>query len=241
VSLRHILLRLDAPLMAFGGVAVDNYGVIEAWPAASLLTGLLGNALGWDRTETEKLQRLQDRLIFAARLDRPGSRLTDFQTADLAQADQGWTTSGIPEGRAGGAGTFAGQHIRYRDYWADRIVSVALRLVPAEEAPDLDSIGSALDKPARPLFIGRKPCLPAAPLLAGNCIADTVLEALRTLAPPPGSDGGPPLLFWPETESGPDSSIRRIVNGRRNWRSGVHGGEEIRREGREGATAGPAR
>lgn len=231
MSLRHLLLRFDAPLMAFGGVAVDNFGVVDAWPAASLLTGLIGNALGWDRTETGRLQRLQDRLIFAARLDREGSRLRDFQTAALAHDDKGWTTRGEPEGRAGGAGTFAGMHIRHRDFWADRIVSLALRVSPAEEAPDLDTIAAALERPARPLFIGRKPCLPAAPILAGRCEAETALDAIRVAAAPDGGDHGTPLLFWPATEGGPGPFVERRVYGHRNWRSGVHGGEEIRREG----------
>ena len=79
--MRHLILRLEAPLMAFGGETIDNYGVIRRFPSASMLTGLLANALGWRRTETDKHQGLQDRLVFAARIDREpagGVRLTDY-------------------------------------------------------------------------------------------------------------------------------------------------------------------
>jgi CRISPR system Cascade subunit CasD len=230
MSLPHLILRLDAPLMAFGGVAVDNHGVVDNWPAASLLTGVIGNALGWDRTDTTKLQRLQDRLVFAARLDRAGRPLRDFQTAELAQDDSGWTRRGEPEGRAGGAGTFAGMHIRYRDFWADRIVTIALRLSPAAEAPDLDVIATALEYPARPLFIGRKPCLPASPILVGRAQATTALAAVRAAAAPEDKDSAPPRLLWPASENGP-GQVQRRVYGYRNWISGVHGGEEIWHEG----------
>ena len=58
------------------------------------------------------------------------------------------------------------------------IVTVALRLEPSAGAPDLDALASALLEPARPLFIGRKPCLPTAPLFAGFSEGDGALGAL---------------------------------------------------------------
>ena len=45
-------------------------------------------------------------------------------------------TRGAPEGRAGGAGTYESPHIRERDYIADALVTVALTLREAAEAPD---------------------------------------------------------------------------------------------------------
>ena len=81
---RHLILHLEAPLMAFGGETVDNLGVIRSFPAVSMLTGLLANALGWRRVERQRHQDLQDRLVFAARMDREphgGLSLQDFQTA----------------------------------------------------------------------------------------------------------------------------------------------------------------
>src|SRR4051794_36192976 len=154
----HLLLRLEAPLMAFGREMVDARGPIRDFPAGSMLTGLIANALGFDRSERAAHQRLQQRLVLGARLDDPGSLLRDFQTAELRANDQGWTTRGEPEGRDGGAKTYNSPHIRERDYLADACVTVALRLEPADEPPLLADIAAAVDEPARPLFIGRKPC-----------------------------------------------------------------------------------
>lgn len=70
---RWLVLRLEAPLLAFGGVTIDHVGITRDFPAQSMLTGLLANALGWERTEWEKHQALQDRLVFAARRDRAES------------------------------------------------------------------------------------------------------------------------------------------------------------------------
>ena len=126
--MHHLILALEAPLMAFGGETVDNYGVVRSFPAASMLTGLLANALGWRRTEAERHQRLQERLIFGARIDREpagGVGLTDFQTAAISKKDSGWTTRGAAEGREGGNYT---NWLRYRDYLADMRVTIALRM-----------------------------------------------------------------------------------------------------------------
>lgn len=112
---RFLLLLLEAPLLAFGGEVVDARSVVADFPGTSLLTGLLASALGYRRGEGERLQALQDRLVFAARLDRAGPRITDFQTAELDKDDRGWTTRGRPEGRAGGAGSYVGPHLRRRD------------------------------------------------------------------------------------------------------------------------------
>ena len=98
--MKHLILGLESPLMAFGGETIDNLGVIRRFPSASMLTGLLANALGWRRIERERHQQLQNRLVFAARIDREpagGVRMTDFQTAAINNTEQSWTTRGRPE------------------------------------------------------------------------------------------------------------------------------------------------
>ena len=153
---RCLMLRLEGPLMAFGDVMVDAIGPIRDVPAASALTGLLANALGISREESGRLQRLQGRLVFGSRIDRPEERFTEFQTAKLEASDNGWTTGGRPEGRAGGTATYDSPHIRHRDHDADKRITVALRLDPQDEEPGLDVIAAALDEPARPLLHAAK-------------------------------------------------------------------------------------
>ena len=234
--MRHLVLNLESPLMAFGGEAVDNYGVIRPFPAASMLTGLLANALGWRRIERERHQRLQDRLVFAARIDREpagGLGIRDFQSAAINNTYQGWTTRGQPEGRGGG--TYQ-NHLRYRDYFADMRLTVVLRLQPQDAAPRLEELAEALQEPARPLFIGRKPCLPAGPLLGGFSEGDTALTAL--LATPIDRKAAPVLVrsLWPESEGAhrlgiAPKQIYRLTD-QRNWVSGLHGGGRSVCEGR---------
>ena len=232
-------------MLAFGGETVDARGVIAAFPGASLLTGLLANALGYRRGERERLQALQDRLVFAARLDRAGARITDFQTAALGAADQGWTTRGRPEGRAGGAATYKSPHIRRRDYDCDVSCAVALRLDPADVAPTLDDLAQALAAPARPLFLGRKPCLPAGPIVdpdPGRRIAEAAdLAAALAGVAPAGDEAGANLrLLLPENEAAQARDQVRPVTDARDWRSGVHGGHRMVRIRSLPRPAGPA-
>ena len=234
VAMRHLILNLESPLMAFGGETIDNLGVIRPFPAVSMLTGLFANALGWRRVDREAHQRLQDRIVFAARIDREpagGVRMTDFQTAQLAANDQGWTTRGRPEGRAGGPRTYDAPHLRYRDYYADMRVTVALRLDPADDTPTLDALSTALQEPKRPLFIGRKPCLPSTPLHANTDFSDgdTALAALLNVAPADGGGAPPYRLSWPARDGETDERVRvsrpdYMLTDQRNWVSGLHGG-----------------
>ncbi len=227
---RWLVLRLEAPLLAFGGVAIDAVGVTRDFPAASALTGLIANALGWNRTDAEAHQALQDRLIFAARHERDTALglLTDSQNAHLEKNDRGWTTRGYAEGRDGAS--YGAPHRRQRDYHADANVTVVLRLARPDDAPTLDDIGAALDRPARPLFIGRKPCLPSRPLRQPNpVIAATAYDALTACG-----SGRQLKALWPVAE-GPESgaSVTRVVSlsDLRNWRTGLHGGSRLVVEG----------
>ncbi len=248
--MRHLLLNLEAPLMAFGGETIDNYGVIRWFPAASMLTGLLANALGWRRVDRDLHERLQERLVFAARIDREphgGVRMTDFQTAQLGKDDKGWTTRGKPEGRDGGPDTYKSPHLRYRDYFADMRVTVALRLAPEEGDPSLDRLAEALQEPARPLFIGRKPCLPSAPLFAG--FVENAASALGALLGTPlacaRKEQESVRLLWPADDGGVDAEgvehIRRsMLTDERNWISGLHGGGRAVCEGSQPSVGFPA-
>ena len=222
--MRWMHLRLCAPFAAFGGEMIDARGVIRDFPAQSMLTGLLANALGWTRTMRAEHQSLQERITFGALWEHGLglNRIMDYQTAQLGKNDRAWTTRGVPASRAGGAATYVGAHQRWREYHSDLSVGIVLRLEPADDSPTLEDLAVALDRPARPLFIGRKSCLPSAPIFIGWVReAADARAALREVVP---ADATELTAFWPESE-GTDGSHRTTdVTDERNWISGLHGG-----------------
>ncbi|MDE0039671.1 MAG: type I-E CRISPR-associated protein Cas5/CasD [Gammaproteobacteria bacterium] len=231
MSYRWLVLRLEAPLMAFGGVAIDQVGPVRDFPSASMIIGLVGNALGWHWRDRTKHQTVQDRLVFGARREKEGTIVTDVQNAQLAKTDKGWTTRGEPDGRDGAS--YGAPHRRVRDYHADTTVRVVMRFTD-ESMPTLDDVANAIESPNRPLYIGRKPCLPSHPLIDSGsdrwATGTTVHEALGSI---PGD--GEMRALWP-VEEGPESgdNVDRVIDlaDIRNWHTGFHAGWRRVVEGR---------
>ena len=150
--------------------------------------------------------------------------MTDFQTAAISKRDSGWTTRGAPEGREGGGYT---NTLRYRDYLADMRLTVALRLQGDGIEPTTERLAEALQQPFRPLFIGRKPCLPSERLFQGFQDGATALAALLTTPLAEGNGGAQTVrVLWPEGEGVAEVRSNRtyMLTDQRNWISGLHGG-----------------
>ncbi|UCF90216.1 MAG: type I-E CRISPR-associated protein Cas5/CasD [Desulfobacterales bacterium] len=231
-----LILRFDAPLMSFGGVKVDQHNVTDRFPGLSMIAGLIANALGWVHADIEKIQQLQDRLLLASRWDINPELIVDYQTVDLDQPkmrEAGWTTRGTPEHRGGGDVAKFGTHLRYRHYLSNGVLTsvVALR---DNEPPDIFAIEKALDQPTRPLFIGRKSCLPSSRILVGRISGENVLDMLERIprANRTGrTDHGAMSARWPAglREERPEQ-VRQVFD-MRDWSSQLHTGSRSVTEG----------
>lgn len=227
-----LILRLDAPIISFGAPIVDRHGKVQSYPALSMVAGLLGNALGYDHSDFDKLESLQKRLQYASRQDRAGQEIRDYQTVDLSQEfmlDQNaWTTQGWLDKRKGGASSRS-SHIRLRDYRADSVHTVALTLNPDDEKPTIEDIQHALQFPERPLFIGRKTCLPASPIFVNRMECETLTEALHKAPLSNRADQQDKFpAWWPVEENGvhqPKADFEQPVTDRRDWKNQIHVGE----------------
>jgi CRISPR system Cascade subunit CasD len=211
-----LLLRLEGPLQAWGDVALDPRRPTRDFPSRSALAGLLANALGWQHVHGERITALQDALRYAVREDRQPRRIIDYQTADLGRIGKtGWTRWGIEE-RGGSAAE--GTQLLWKQYLADGSFLVALALTAAAPVV-LDELENALRRPARPLFLGRKGCPPALPLLERpryRVIAETAFAALEMVPRPRhldrGADVSRPgtLRCWYSPGDGPEPRPAQI-------------------------------
>lgn len=230
-----LLLRLEGPLMSFGGVKVDGLAPTEDFPQTSMLVGLLANALGIERRDPAALDRLQGAIRYAVRRDRPGRECVDYQTVDLsdpAVSEAGWTTRGEVECRGGASGD--GTHVRHVAFLADASYLVALRLEAGDGVPGLDDVQGALDEPCRPLFLGRKAYLPSTPIFERRVAAGTLFAALEA-APlsarnAKAAAGRPLRAWWPDGE-GPSGGESVVAYDRRSHALGVHVGRRFLRTG----------
>jgi len=238
-----ILLQLDAPLMSFGGVAFDKHKVTNRFPTLSMVTGLIANAMGLGYDEMEKHQLIQDNLEMAARCDRPGVLIIDYQTADLGQEfmldKTAWTTRGYRERRLGTRMTNQGIHIMYQHYWADAIYTIGFA-VDKDAMKELhwtsSKLAEAFIRPSRPLFIGRKCCIPARALFRDKVTAGNPLDALKLYERLPQSTTNVAYRMPIEFEStvkNPKKFLKKyngqikVLSDLRDWETGVHCGRRF--------------
>lgn len=203
-----LLIRLEGPLQAWGDAAFDTRRPTRVFPSKSALAGLFASALGYTYRDAVLTARLQASLHYAVRADRVGTVVTDFQTAELATVQSGWTSWGIEHRGIGNVirtvqvrGRLPIQsatQILLKGYLADASFLAAVSL-DVKAPVTLDALASALQRPARPLFLGRRACLPSRPLLEGRVTADSLYRALSI-----GLEVSVPC--WYEPSDGPEVS-----------------------------------
>ena len=149
-----LLLRLAAPLQAWGADSKFETRKTGREPTKSGVIGLLAAALGLRRDEREALLRLTG-LRFGVRVEREGQLLVDYHTAKTQDEKTSYVT--------------------YRHYLQD---AVFLAGIESEDAALLQQLQQALLHPAFPLYLGRRSCPPTLPLCLG-IRAGELLDTLR--------------------------------------------------------------
>ncbi|WP_216215621.1 type I-E CRISPR-associated protein Cas5/CasD [Amycolatopsis aidingensis] len=136
-----LLLRLAGPLQSWGTSSRFTRRNTDRAPSKSGVIGLLAAAEG--RARNEPIEDL-GMLRIGVRIDQAGRVERDFQTARPVDG-----SAPLP--------------LSYRFYLAD-----AVFLVAVEGAHELlERLASALRTPVFPLYLGRRSCPPAGPVLLG--------------------------------------------------------------------------
>lgn len=143
-----LLLRLAAPLQAWGTDSKYDIRATGREPSKSGVIGLLAAALGVRRDEPEKLLPLCA-LRFGIRADREGQLLCDLQNAIIHKnANKKDDVT----------------YMTHRYYLSDAVFLVGLE---SDDDALLSSLDEALRHPVFPLFLGRRSCPPTLPLTLG--------------------------------------------------------------------------
>lgn len=148
-----LLLQLKGPMQSWGESSRYSERSTDQMPTKSGVIGLLAAAAG--RRRTDPIEDLAQ-LIFAVRIDQPGSLLRDYQTAER------WQTNG-------------GTKLVTRYYLEDAVFIAA---VQSDDDGLIESLKNALNSPRFPLFLGRRNC-PASPDLVLGIEHSDAITALR--------------------------------------------------------------
>lgn len=197
-----LFLRLEGPLQSWGERGRWSVRDSAPEPTKSGVVGLLACALG--RGDDEAIRSLSASLRLGARVDRAGTRLTDYHTIGGGYDQPALLTAeGKPKWSSGGPHT----ELSYRDYLADASFLVALQ----GDAALIATLAAALADPVWVIFLGRKSCPPARPVLAGVGDYPDLAAALRGHEWPRDDDDRPRPSVAAVLESAPeaDGATRR--------------------------------
>jgi len=222
---RFFSLRLVAPVTSFQGPRIDGRADTLPIPTRSMITGIVGAALGIQYDQSAQLQALQDSLRIAVVVHRAGTVEQDYQTVRMGMPHMVgpmWWHDGRRLGvmeRAGGDPERT--IIIERPLICDIDMTVVVELL-ADAPVAAEVILEALDTPAHPLSIGQRSCFPTG-RVAGNLIdAENLLEAVK------GVDGGGTVYLPVDSvrNSSAWGDLYVSVPAGRNWSSRQHGGTD---------------
>ena len=153
--MQQLVLLLDAPLQSWGELAgFPAERPTALMPTLSGVGGMIANALGMRRGDP--LDGIADAEMWV-RADRPpAKRLVDFHT--VGNSVDG-TVIKPQTGKAGGSPIVTRRH-----YLSDAAFTV---MWSPGDGLDPTKVAAALESPARPIYLGRRSCPPAQPVLLG--------------------------------------------------------------------------
>lgn len=146
-----LLLRLAAPMQAWGCDSKFETRRTGREPTKSGIVGLLAAALG--RKRGDSLDDL-NRLHFGVRVDKEGELLYDYHTVQMS------------DGKT---------YVTHRYYLADATFVVG---VESDDEQKLEILMTALQHPVFPLYLGRRACVPTLPVVLG-IRSENLIESLN--------------------------------------------------------------
>ena len=84
--MRFFTMHLAGSVASLAGVQYDAAPSVLPMPTRSMITGMLGGAMGWSYRDHSLLQELQDELNLGFVVHDPGTVIWDFQTTDMTKS-----------------------------------------------------------------------------------------------------------------------------------------------------------
>ena len=216
----YLLLRLYGPLASWGEIAVGETRHSAVQPSRSALLGLLGAALGIERSNADGQQALSDGYRFGIKLECTGSPLRDYHTVQVGVPPRKFQ---FRSRRQELAAVKVDTMLTSREYRCDSLALVAVEALPGAPVT-LAQLADALRKPTFTLYLGRKSCPLALPLFPQLVPASSLKELFSTAQLPSLlalADRRAEAVAWP---SPLDARLLRPGQPRFYWEDGMSAG-----------------
>ena len=191
--MKVLLLRLEGALQSWGEWAKWDERDTALMPTKSGVIGIIACCAGLKRGDP-LIEQLHRKLLFAVRADRCGSIMTDFHTV---HSNTMRTADGTIKDRT---------IVSHRQYMMDGAFMAAFGAVDPTDDALVDWCADALRHPRWCPFLGRKSCVPSAPLFYGITNADSPAEGLQSIPLLKRDEKTIPDSVWIQYESDGDGS-----------------------------------
>ncbi|MGO8685452.1 MAG: type I-E CRISPR-associated protein Cas5/CasD [Thermoleophilia bacterium] len=182
-----LALRLEGTLQAWGDSSRWSVRDTRPEPTKSAVIGIIAACFGWrlDAEGDRRVAELARSLRMGIRADREGIVLRDYHTVGGTRSgsETPWTGLLTAEGKVKRNPASPGLHteVSERNYLSDGCYLVAVE----GTAAIIEEIEHALVRPLWPPFLGRKSCVPTAPLYPARAdvpsrLPGSALDVLRT-------------------------------------------------------------
>lgn len=194
-ALPTLFLRLEGPLQAWGLRARWGERDTATEPTKSGIVGLLGCALGLHRADRE-LQTISAALRMGVRVDLPGRLLRDYHTTGGGRFGSIMHHGGTRfHDQTYAGGVLSPEVVKGRikvkvnattkepeTDTSDRYYLSDASFLAALQGPQalIERLAAAVQAPIWPYFLGRKACVPAAPVFAATGMYDDLQSALSS-------------------------------------------------------------
>ena len=175
--MKHLALFLRAPLQGWGVSGKFGERPTMSFPSKSGVLGLLAAATGIDRSDDDWLERAA-KMRFSVKAYRTGPRLSDYHTVGggyRTDKDHPRERRCVPATAENGKpGNTA---LTRREYLQDTVFGVVFS---CDDDLLLEQIANGVQDPVWGIWLGRKSCIPTAPVFTG--LTESEDEAWALLA-----------------------------------------------------------
>ena len=216
----YLVFRLYGPLASWGEIAVGESRHSAVYPSKSALLGILGAAVGVRRDDDTAQQALFRGYRFGIMLISAGTPLRDYHTVQAPGQLRNVRYRSRRHELADKSRL--GTLLSAREYRCDSISVVAVEALTGAQWSLVD-LKEALRHPHFPLYLGRKSCPPALPLMPQLLSSETLQIALENATQPSllALLNQNPEQAWPSVA---DSRILRPSAARYYWEDGMDSG-----------------